>query len=503
MTVKTEIPASTVRRAHGTVPLVAESELPTSGQFIDGHFRPSSSGRTLDVIDPCSEQVLAKVPDGTVEDVDVAVAAAVATQHVWGGLTPKERSLVLLQIADRVEKHSDMLVRLESANTGKPLEVSRDDVSSTVDTFRFFAGAARAITSQAAADYTENHLSVIVREPLGVVGVVTPWNYPLLMAAWKMAPILAAGNALIIKPSELTPLTTMKFAELVADLLPAGVLNVVTGTGPTVGARLAEHPDIDMIALTGSVQSGRAVAEGAARSLKRVHLELGGKAPVVVFDDADLTAAAEGLRAAGYWNSGQECGAGCRVLVHESVADTFVQHLVDQVASFVVGEPGAGDEVEIGPMVSKAHFDRVAGYLERAKKAGIRAVLGGSPLPGPGFFVAPTVLIDISDDHEVSREEIFGPVVTVETFSDEEEAVRRANGVPYGLSASVWTENARRSHDIASQLDAGTVWVNSHLILATEAPWGGFKGSGYGRDLSIYALDDYSRTKHVMHNHGR
>jgi aminobutyraldehyde dehydrogenase len=503
MTAETQIPDVAVVRADGKAPLVSESDLPSNGQFIDGQFRPSSSGRTLDVVDPCSEEVLARVPDGTVEDVDVAVSAAVAAQHKWGRLTPKERSLVLLQIAERVEQNSDLLVRLESANTGKPLAVSQDDIGSTVDTFRFFAGAARAITSQAAADYTENHLSVIIREPLGVVGVVTPWNYPLLMAAWKIAPILAAGNALVIKPSELTPLTTIKFAELVADLLPTGVLNVVTGTGPVVGARLAEHPDIDMIALTGSVQSGRAVAEGAARSLKRVHLELGGKAPVVVFDDADLAAAAEGLRAAGYWNSGQECGAGCRVLVHESVADAFVQHLVDQVASFVVGEPGAGDEVEIGPMVSKAHFDRVAGYLERAKKAGVRAVVGGSTLPGPGFFVAPTVLVDVTDDHEVSREEIFGPVVSVETFTDEAEAVRRANGVPYGLSASVWTENARRSHDVASKLDAGTVWVNSHLILATEAPWGGFKGSGYGRDLSIYALDDYSRTKHVMHNHGR
>ena len=503
MNVQTQSPDITVLRADGNAPLVSESELPANGQFIDGGFRPSSSGRTLDVVDPCTEKSLAQVPDGTVEDVDVAVAAAVKAQHQWGRLTPKERSLVLLQIADRVEKHSDMLVRLESANTGKPLEVSRDDIASTVDTFRFFAGAARSITSQAAADYTENHLSIIIREPLGVVGVVTPWNYPLLMAAWKIAPILAAGNALVIKPSEQTPLTTMKFADLVADLLPAGVLNVVTGTGPVVGARLAEHPDLDMIALTGSVQSGRAVAQGAALTLKRVHLELGGKAPVVVFEDADLAAAAEGLRAAGYWNSGQECGAGCRVLVHESVADAFVQHLVDQVASFVVGEPGAGDQVEIGPMVSKGHFDRVVGYLERAKEAGVRAVVGGSPLPGPGFFVAPTVLVDVADDHEVAREEIFGPVVTVETFSDEAEAVRRANAVPYGLSASVWTENARRSHDVASQLDAGTVWVNSHLILATEAPWGGFKGSGYGRDLSIYALDDYSRTKHVMHNHGR
>ena len=503
MTVHTQIPTSTIRRSESSASLVSDTELPANGQFIDGGVRPSSSGRTLDVVDPCSEQILARVPDGTVDDVDAAVAAATAAQVAWGRLTPKERSLVLLQIADRVEKNADLLVRLESANTGKPFEVSRDDVASTVDSFRFFAGAARAITSQAAADYTENHLSVIVREPLGVVGVVTPWNYPLLMAAWKIAPILAAGNALVIKPSEQTPLTTMKFAELVADLLPAGVLNVVTGTGPVVGARLAEHPDVDMIALTGSVSSGRAVARGAALTLKRVHLELGGKAPVVIFEDADLTLAAESLRAAGYWNSGQECGAACRVLVHESVADRFIDRLVEQVTTFVVGEPGAGDDVEIGPLVSRAHFDRVTGFLDRAREAGVRVAAGGSALDGPGFFVAPTVLVDVTDDHEVARDEVFGPVVTVETFTDEAEAVRRANAVPYGLSASVWTENARRSHDIAGQLDAGTVWVNSHLVLATEAPWGGFKGSGYGRDLSIYALDDYSRTKHVMHNHGR
>jgi aminobutyraldehyde dehydrogenase len=504
MTVQTPISAMSVQRVDGSaISLLRDGDLPPNGHFIDGQTWSGSSGRVLDVVDPCSERVVAQVAEGTVDDVDIAVAAAVRVQQDWGRRTPKDRSTVLLQIADRVEQHSDLLVRLESANTGKPLAVSRDDIASTIDTFRFFAGAARSITSQAAGDYTENHLSIIIREPLGVVGVVTPWNYPLLMAAWKLAPILAAGNAVVIKPSEQTPLTTLKFAELVADLLPAGVLNVVTGTGPVVGARLAEHPDIDMIALTGSVNSGRAVAQAAAASLKRVHLELGGKAPVVVFEDADLTAAAAGIRNAGYWNSGQECGAGCRVLVHESVAEAFIQQLVDAVETFVVGEPGVGDDVEIGPMVSKAHFDRVTGFLERAKAAGVRAAVGGSALPGPGFFVAPTVLVDVADDHEVAREEIFGPVVTVETFSDEPEAVRRANSVPYGLAASVWTENARRSHDVASRLDAGTVWVNSHLVIATEAPWGGFKGSGYGRDLSIYALDDYSRTKHVMHNHGR
>ncbi|CCH77412.1 Gamma-aminobutyraldehyde dehydrogenase [Nostocoides japonicum T1-X7] len=503
MTTQTAVPVQTVRRAEGGAALVSEAELPSTGQFIDGGFRPSTSGATLDVVDPCSEQVLAQVADGTAEDVDVAVAAALAAQPAWGRLTPKERSLVLLRIADRVEENTDRLVRLESANTGKPLTVSRDDIASTVDTFRFFAGAARAITSQAAADYTEGHLSVIIREPLGVIGVVTPWNYPLLMAAWKIAPIIAAGNALVIKPSEQTPLTTIAFAELVADLLPAGILNVVTGVGPVVGARLSEHPDLAMIALTGSVNSGRAVASGAAQSLKRVHLELGGKAPVVVFEDADLDDAASGIRNAGFWNAGQECGAGCRILVHESVADQLTERLVKEISSFVVGEPGAGDDIEIGPMVSRAHYDRVAGYLSRAREAGIRAAVGGGTLDGPGFFVAPTVLVDVPDDAEVARQEIFGPVVTVETFSDEDEAVTRANSVPYGLSASVWTENARRSHDIAARLEAGTVWVNSHLVLATEAPWGGFKGSGYGRDLSIYALDDYSRTKHVMHNHSR
>jgi len=501
MQTETQIPA--VRRAEtDTAPSIKE-DLTPDGQFIDGKFQPSSSPELIDVIDPCTEKVIAQVAAGTAEDVDQAVAAALRAKRSWGRLTPKERSTILLKIADRVEQNTELLVRLESANAGKPFPVSHDDIAGTVDTFRFFAGAARSVTSQAAGNYAEDHLSVILREPLGVVGVVTPWNYPLLMAAWKIAPILAAGNTLVIKPSEQTPLTTLKFAELVADLLPAGVFNVVTGTGPVVGARLSEHPDIDMIALTGSVNSGRAVASGAAESLKRVHLELGGKAPVVIFEDADLAGAATSLRAAGYYNSGQECGAGCRVLVHESVVGQFVEHLVNEVQSLVVGEPGAGDDVEIGPLVSQAHFDRVKGYLERAAAAGIPAAVGGTVLDGPGYFVAPTVLVNVPDGAEVATQEIFGPVVTVETFADEAEAVTRANSGPYGLSASVWTENARRSHDIAGQLDAGTVWVNSHLVLANEAPWGGFKGSGYGRDLSIYALDDYSRTKHVMHNHGR
>ncbi|MGD9527169.1 aldehyde dehydrogenase family protein [Pseudonocardia sp.] len=492
-----------VRRADVPGGLLRAGDLPPGRHFIDGAFRPGRSGTSIDVIDPSSGSTITRVAEGTAEDTDLAVAAAATAQAAWGRLTPKERSELLHRVADRVAENADLLARLESANTGKPQAVAQDDVAQTIDTFRFMAGALRAPTSAAAGRYAEDHLSIILREPLGVIGVVTPWNYPLLMAAWKLAPILAAGNTLVVKPSEQTPLTTLKFAELVADVLPAGVVNVVTGYGPVVGARLAEHPDVAMIALTGSVRSGKAVARAAAESLKRVHLELGGKAPVVIFPDADLAAAASALRAAGFWNSGQECGAACRVLVHESVADEFARLLVAEVATMVVGEPGAGEDVEIGPLTSKAHFDRVTGYLERAEADGLRAAIGGGPLAGDGYFVAPTVLVDVPDGAEVAREEIFGPVVTIETFTAEDEAVTRANSVPYGLSASVWTNDARRSHDVASKLDAGTVWVNAHLVLANEVPWGGFKGSGYGRDLSIYALDDYSRTKHVMHNVGR
>ncbi|MGW0827622.1 aminobutyraldehyde dehydrogenase [Streptomyces sp. NPDC002845] len=503
MTTAAGLTTATVRRAADAPPLITEADLPPARHFADGKFLDGSTERVIDVIDPSTESVIARIPEGTPDDIDGAVAAAVAAKDQWARRVPKDRSEVLHAIADRLAENTDLLVRLESANTGKTLAVSRDDVDMTIDTFRFMAGALRATTSLAAGDYAENHLSVILREPLGVIGVITPWNYPLLMAAWKIAPILAAGNTLVIKPSEQTPLTTLKFAELVADLLPPGVVNVVTGYGAVVGARLAEHPDVDMIALTGSVSSGRAVARAAADTLKRVHLELGGKAPVVIFEDADLAAAASSLRVGGFWNSGQECGAACRVLVHESIAERFVEQLVGEVRSLVVGEPTSGEDVEVGPMVSKAHFDRVTGYLERAKNEGVRVAAGGGAIDGPGYFVAPTVLVDVPEGAEVAREEIFGPVVTVETFADEEEAVRRANDVPLGLSASVWTENARRSHDIAARLDFGTVWVNSHLVLAGEVPWGGFKGSGYGRDLSIYALDDYSRTKHVMHNHGR
>lgn len=489
----------TVRRPSGEG---TAADLPPAGHFINGAFVPGSSAELLDVVNPATEAVLASVPAGTVADVDAAVEAAVAAQAAWGSTTPRERSEVLHRIADIVEANRAVFEHLEAANTGKPGAVAEDDVSSTIDTFRFMAGACRTLTSLAGGDYAGGHTSVILREPVGVVGVITPWNYPLLMAAWKVAPILAAGNSVVLKPSEQTPLSTLKLAELVAGQIPDGIFNVVTGKGRTVGQRLSDHPDIALVALTGSVASGQAVAETAARSVKRVHLELGGKAPVVVFPDADLAAAAAGVRNAGYWNAGQDCGAACRVLVHESVAEEFTQLLAQEVGTLVVGSPDAGDDVEIGPMISQQHFERVKEALAAAQDAGLRAVVGGSALEGPGYFIEPTVIADVPAGAPIASHEIFGPVVTVESFASTEEAVKRANETPYGLSASVWTKDSGLSLSVPKQLDFGTVWVNAHLVLANEVPWGGFKGSGYGRDLSLYALDDYSRTKHVMINHG-
>ena len=487
----------TVRRAEN----VPAPSLPPFGQFIGGAFVPSTSTETAAVVNPATEEVLMQVPAGSVEDVDAAVAAAVAAKGGWATRTPRDRAAVLLKIADIIEANRELFETLEAANTGKPAAVAEDDISSAIDTFRFSAGAARAFSTIGADDYAENHTSVIHREPVGVVGVITPWNYPLLMAAWKIAPVLGAGNTLVLKPSEQTPLTTLKLAELIADEVPAGVVNIVTGPGRVVGNRLSEHPGVDLVAITGSVGSGQKVAASAAATVKRVHLELGGKAPVVVFDDADLEAAAQGVRSAGFWNGGQECGAACRVLVHESVADKFTELLVKEISDISIGAPGAGD-VEIGSMISKAHYERVLAALDDIRKDGLTIAVGGNAIEGQGYFIEPTVVTNVPAGAPITSNEIFGPVVSVETFSTEEEAIARANETIYGLAASVWTKDSARSLTVPRKLDFGTVWVNSHLVIATEMPWGGFKGSGYGRDLSSYALDDFSRTKHVMYNRG-
>ena len=493
----TETALFTVIRADAT----PAPSLPAFGQFIGGKFVPSTSTSTVDIVNPATEEVLTQVPAGTAEDVDAAVAAAVAAKDAWAATTPRDRAAVLLKIADIIEANRELFETLEAANTGKPPAVAEDDISSAIDTFRFSAGAARAYSTLGADDYAENHTSVIHREPVGVVGVITPWNYPLLMAAWKIAPVLGAGNTLVLKPSEQTPLTTLKLAELIAGEIPAGVVNIVTGPGRVVGNRLSEHPDVDLVAITGSVGSGQKVAAAAAGSVKRVHLELGGKAPVVVFADADLEAAAKGVRSAGFWNGGQECGAACRVLVHESVADKFTELLVREISEITVGTPGAGD-AEIGSMISKAHYERVLAALDDIRKDGLTIAVGGRAIEGPGYFIEPTVVTNVPAGAGITSNEIFGPVVSVETFSTDEEAVTRANETIYGLAASVWTKDSARSLTVPRKLDFGTVWVNSHLVIATEMPWGGFKGSGYGRDLSSYALDDFSRTKHVMYNRG-
>ena len=493
----TETALFTVIRADAT----PAPSLPAFGQFIGGKFVPSTSTSTVDIVNPATEEVLTQVPAGTAEDVDAAVAAAVAAKDAWAATTPRDRAAVLLKIADIIEANRELFETLEAANTGKPPAVAEDDISSAIDTFRFSAGAARAYSTLGADDYAENHTSVIHREPVGVVGVITPWNYPLLMAAWKIAPVLGAGNTLVLKPSEQTPLTTLKLAELIAGEIPAGVVNIVTGPGRVVGNRLSEHPDVDLVAITGSVGSGQKVAAAAAGSVKRVHLELGGKAPVVVFADADLEAAAKGVRSAGFWNGGQECGAACRVLVHESVADKFTELLVREISEITVGTPGAAD-AEIGSMISKAHYERVLAALDDIRKDGLTIAVGGRAIEGPGYFIEPTVVTNVPAQAPITSNEIFGPVVSVETFSTDEEAVTRANETIYGLAASVWTKDSARSLTVPRKLDFGTVWVNSHLVIATEMPWGGFKGSGYGRDLSSYALDDFSRTKHVMYNRG-
>ncbi|MGO3153493.1 MAG: aldehyde dehydrogenase family protein [Galactobacter sp.] len=477
--------------------------LPPLQHYIGGAFTASTGGQSLGLVDPSTGSEFAQVPQGSAADVDAAVAAASGARRAWGRTTPGDRSAALLKIADLVEANAEVLKALESLDTGKPLATSDDDVAGAADCFRFSAGAARAYTELGSGEYYPGHTSVVVREPIGVIGAVVPWNYPLLMAVWKVAPILAAGNTLVIKPSEQTPLSLLKLAQLIdeADLLPAGVLNVVLGEGPVVGDRLATHAEVDMVALTGSVRAGSSVAESASASLKRVYLELGGKAPMVILADADLPEAAELIRTAGYYNSGQECGAGTRVLVHESVAEEFTKLLKAQVETFVVGDHRASESVELGPLITEAQFERVKAFVRRAIDDGAIPVIGGQAAAGEGFFYEPTILTNVAPDSEAAHEEIFGPVVTIETFETTEEAIERANDVKYGLAASVWTSNAKAAMELPLQLDFGTVWVNTHLVLANEVPWGGFKGSGYGRDLSVYALQDYSRTKHIQHNH--
>ena len=467
------------------------------GMFIGGKTLPSASGETEPITDPASGEVIDEVAVGGVEDVDRAVGAARDAFGGWAESTPGERAGMLLALADRLEKNKEELSELESRNVGKPASVVGLDLDFATDNLRFFAGAARVLEGRAAGEYLRGSTSMIRREPVGVVGSISPWNYPVMMAVWKIGPALAAGNTVVLKPSEWTPLTSLRLADLAADIFPPGVLNVITGHGSPAGAALVKHPQVDMVSLTGDVGTGKEVARAAAESLKRVHLELGGKAPVIVFDDADIPAAVEAVKVAGYFNSGQDCTAACRILARDSIYESFVADLVPAVEQIVVGDPRA-EQTEMGPVVASEHLARISGFVERAVGHGAKALTGGTRGAGPGFFYPPTVVVDVSQDDEIVQKEVFGPVVTVQRFSDDDEAIEWANGVPYGLAASVWTSNVQRALGAARRLHFGTVWINDHIPLVSEMPHGGYRGSGYGKDMSTYAIDDYTNIKHVM-----